>query len=98
MPVVIEPSSAAIGGRGWERSPGRNGNGNGNGYRGHHDREQRYSGGGAEVGGPGFGGPGAFDGPDRGGPRYGNGNGNGGGFRDDSRPRGAAPPSSRCGL
>lgn len=91
MPVVIEPSSAAIGGRGWDRSPGRNGNG----YRGHHDREQRYSGAAEVGGGAGFGGPGGFDGPDRGGgPRYGNGGG-GGGFRDDSRPRGAAPPSSR---
>ena len=97
--MVIEPSSAAIGGRGWDRSPGRNGSGTGNGYRGHHDREQRYSGGAEVGGGPGFGGPGGFDGTDRGGPRYGNGGGGGGGggggFRDDSRPRGTAPPSSR---
>eukprot|EP00903_Cladosiphon_okamuranus_P010660 g10078.t1 len=100
MPVVIEPSSAAISGRGWDRSPGRNGNGAGNGYRGHHDREQRYSGPAEVGGGAGFGGPGGFDGPDRGsGPRYGGGGiGGGGVFRDDSRSRGAAPPSNRYSL
>ena len=79
-PVVIEPSHVpAIGGRGWERSPLRNG------YRGGGaDIEVGSGGGGADRGAPRY-----SNGVESGG---GWGSGGGAGYRDDSRNRG---PSSR---